>query len=123
MRGTSRRSAKRKAAEDDVPFDEQAHKEKCRKRREDLEFNRDEEIMRLFSFPEEHHELVKRLHYCSTFDMTPEEIHNAYILCGINYYFELNVMPPKDFQRIVLWAMLSVDNIDSKMLMYVGSRM
>lgn len=80
----------------------------------------DEEAMRLFSFPEEHHEFVKRLHFVKTNDMQPSQIHEAYLVAGLNYYHNINVMPPRDFQRLVLWAMLSVDSIDEGMLTYVS---
>jgi len=88
----------------------------------DRETDEDEDIMRLFSFPEEHHELVKRLHFVDAGGLSPVEIHKTYQITGLNYYYQLNVMPPRDFQRLILWAMLSVNLENDAILDYVSDK-
>ncbi len=82
----------------------------------------DKDAMRLFSFSPEFHGLVNRLHFLDVSNLKPEAVHGLYQICGMNYYYEINVMPPKDFQRVILWAMLSADLTNEDMLAYVGAR-
>jgi len=94
-----------------------------RKRRdEDEEQLRDELAMRLLSFPEEHHELVRRLHYVPLKNKGPAEAHEAYLRAGLEYYILLNVMPPREFQRIVLWALLGAEKLTDDYVAYVAQR-
>lgn len=82
----------------------------------------DKDAMRLFSFSPEFHGLVNRLHFLDVSNLKPEAVHGLYQICGMNYYYEINVMPPKEFQRVILWAMLSADLTNEDMLAYVGAR-
>jgi len=82
----------------------------------------DKDAMRLLSFSPEFHGLVNRLHFLDVSNLKPEAVHGLYQICGMNYYYEINVMPPRDFQRVILWAMLSADLTNEDMLAYVGAR-
>lgn len=82
----------------------------------------DRDAIRLLSFSPEYHGLVNRLHYLDVSNLKPEAVHGLYQTCGMNYYYEINVMPPRDFQRLILWAMLSADLTNEDMLAYVGAR-
>lgn len=79
------------------------------------------DIEKLRYFPVEHHNFIKALLLVDLETSSVVEMHKKLLRSGAFYFLNTGSMPPPDFQRLVLWAMLCRRQLDGEVLSYVAS--
>jgi len=67
--------------------------------------------------------LKRRLHELELEDTTPAAVHKKYRVEGLKYYNTQNMVPPQNFQRLVLQAMGTKEPPFDAILEYVSERL
>lgn len=89
----------------------------------------DEELIELKRMSDERREEVKQSmsHYieeelANSVFTSPENMHAAYRSKGLDFYIMEDKLPPPNFQKLVLWAMIKSKHSSGATKVYVSQR-